>query len=119
MLQGLAHGIEQRAAILHFDELDELHQHLGVCLGVEVHPVLLQSILQYFEILYRAVVHQRQIAILAEMRVCVGVVGLAVSCPAGMRYAQTRIGRFVATETLKRRHFAAGLVNVDFIIGSK
>ena len=119
LLEGLADGVEQRAAVLHLDELDELHEHFGVGLGVEVYAMLLECVLEDLEVLYGAVVDECQVAVLAVVGVGVVVGGFAVGSPASVGDSESGLRVLVAAEVLKRGHLAARLVHIYLVIGSE
>ena len=88
--QAAAHGLQHIAALV-VVELQQLGHHLGVRIGVECDAQLLQVLLQLQIVLDNAVVDQGDLAVLADMGVGVGVVGLAVGGPAGMANAQSAL----------------------------
>ncbi len=92
-LHGLAHGVFQRAAIHIF--LDEVGDDLGVGLGDEFVPFLLEFVLQLDVILDDSVVHDHDLARAIAVRVGVFLGGAAVRGPAGMADAIEAIDRTI------------------------
>ena len=70
--------------------LEQVRGDLGVGLGEQVVAVALELVAQLGEVLDDPVVHHRDAALLAEVRVRVGVVGGAVGGPAGVPDAGRR-----------------------------
>ena len=118
VLQGALHGGEKVAAALLLREFDELHKHLGVGLGAESVTLFLEHCPQGLVVLDDAVVHQREVAALAEVWVGVDGVGLAVGRPAGVGYADGARHIFGGTLVFEGLHFARGLVDVEIALGA-
>ena len=84
LAQGMTHGLLQRALVLLLGILDELHEHLGVRIALEVEPALLQLLTEHDEVLDDAVMHERDVPRLGDVRVRVLHRGLTVRSPTGM-----------------------------------
>ena len=77
-------GIVEVAFVGDHHEFDQLDEHFGVGLAAEGHAVFLQFGAEGFVVLDDAVVYQREVFGLGDMRVSVGGVGFAMSGPAGV-----------------------------------
>ena len=117
VLQGALHGGEEVALLGLLRILDELHQHLGVGVGAEVVALLLQLGAQRLVVLDDAVVHQREILALAQVRVGVHRVGLAVGGPTRMGDTDAAGSVLGGTLLLQRSHLAGSLVHIQVAFG--
>ena len=117
ILQGALHGGEEVALLSLLRVLNKLHQHLGVGVGAEVIALLLQLGAQRLVVLDDAVMHQREIAALREMRVGVDGVGLAVGGPTGVGDTDAAGSVLGGTLLLQRSHLAGGLVHIQIAFG--
>ena len=80
-LDRFADGVQEVAVVV---VGDQVRQHFGVGLAVELHPVGLQLVLQQHVVFDHAVVHHGDGAVAAQVRVGVGVGRPAVGGPAGV-----------------------------------
>ena len=111
LLERRARGFQQpclgvRAAGLVVELADEVGQDLGVGLRAKLMPRLHERRAEHLVVFDDAVVHERQPAGLVEVRVRVGIVGLAVGGPARVGDADLA-GRFVLLQQIRERLDAA------------
>lgn len=78
--------------------------------------MLHKRILKHLVVLYGSVVHKREIAVFAVMRMGVAVGRLPVRGPARMGYSYARLNVLVLAEILKSLHFAERLVYVELAV---
>lgn len=85
-LDAVQHHVQriQNGAGLLIEMVEKLRDDLTVGLGGEMHALFLQILAQLHVVFDDAVVDERDLAVLADMRVRVGVIRLAVGRPAGM-----------------------------------
>ena len=112
VLKGALHGSKKVAFLCLLREFYELHQHLGIGVGTEVIALFLQFGAERLIVLDDTIMHQREVPALAEVRMGVDGVGLAVGGPAGMGYTDAAGGVLGGTLLFQGRHFAGGLIHV-------
>ena len=117
VLQRTLYGGEQAAFAFLLGVFNQLHQHLGVGFAAELVAFLLEHGAQGLVVLDNTIVHQREVAALAQVRVGIDGVGLAVGGPAGVGDADAARGILGGTFLLKSRHFAGGFVDVEVAFG--
>ena len=115
VVQGDADGLEEidMLALLHI--LDEVGEHLRVRGGVEDESALFQLLAETQVVLDDAVVNQRDVARLGEMRVSVGLVRLAVGGPSGVGDADVTAEVMVGCLRFQIGDFALGLVHIQLV----
>ena len=117
VLQSALHGGEKVTISLFLRVLDELHQHFGIGLGAEVVTLLLQHGAEGLVVLNDAVMHQREVPALREVRMGVDRVGLAMGGPAGMGDADSAGDIFAGAFLSQRRHLTSSLIDIQFAFG--
>ena len=115
LVQGQLHGGKQVEVVRHLDILDELYKHLGVGAAFEGISFVLQFLFDGGIVFDDAVVYQSQIARCRVMGVCVDLVGLSVSGPAGMCNAYVPCCVLAFGQMSQVGHFAFGLIDIQFI----
>ena len=101
------HGEGQVAGLLE-DLADHEGRDLGVGLARELGPGIQELLLQLGEVLDDAVVDERELAVVAEVRVRVAVGGAAVGRPAGVADAGVAVGQRLLAEVLRQDAELAG-----------
>lgn len=91
----------------------QLHEHFGVGLRLEGATVLNKRILKHLIVLDSAVVHNRDFAVLAEVRMRVAVGRFAVGSPTGMGDTRTTRDILVAAERLEIVDLADSFVDIE------
>ena len=77
--------------------------------------MLLEGILEHLVIFNSAVVDDGNVAVLAVMRMGIGIGRFAMGGPAGMGYSRSGVIKFlVGAKRLQIAHLAHGLVNIEF-----
>ena len=114
------HGVGEVAGAVELAP-DELCRHLGVGLGVELHPFCEQLALERVEVLDDAVVDQCEAtALAAPVRVRVDVRGTSVGGPAGVADAGARRSEGVRVQRgPKVLQLAGALLGVDAVLGDE
>jgi len=118
LLRGLAHRLgEVAAGAVVLGEL--VGCDLGVGLRLELHAFVLECGLEAREVLDDAVVDERKLPAVGEVRVGVGVGGPAVGGPAGVTDAGHRLGQRVRLELIAQGTELAGLLGArERVVGS-
>ena len=108
------HGFEQREVLLHHDVLHELHQHLCVCVALELHAFRLQLHLDVGVVLDDAIMDDGKVLALGIVRVSVAGRRLAMRRPT--RMGDTHAARHVLVAAIVAQvvNLSFGLVHVEF-----
>ncbi len=101
------HGECQVAGLLE-DVADHEGRHLGIGLARELGPRIQKLLLQLGEVLDDAVVDERELAVVAEVRVRVAIGGAAVRCPASVADAGVAVGERLVAQVLRQDAEFAG-----------
>ena len=113
-LDGLAHGVFQRAAVHVL--LDQVGDDLGVRLGDELVAFLFQFVLQLDVVFDDAVVHDDDLALAVAMRVGVFFGGPAVRGPARVAEAVDAVDGMLADGLLEIGQFARGAAQFQLAV---
>ena len=119
-IQRLTHGVAQIAAVLLLGVFDELHQHFGVGLALEVVALALELLAQCGVVFDDAVVHQRDMSGFRHVGMGVGLRGHAVCGPSRVGDAQRALHRSGRSgfggHVFQVRHLAFGLVHLEALL---
>ena len=107
------HGFEQRDVLPDHDILHELHQHLGVCVALELHAFRLELHLDVGIVLYDAIMDDGKILAPGVMRVSVACRRLAMRRPTRMGNAHAARHVLVAAIVGQVVNLSFGLVHVE------
>ena len=110
------HRRQQVDALVFLDILDELDEHLGVGVALELHAFLLQLLLQVGVVLDDAVVDDGQIARLRIMGVRIAARRLAVGSPAGVGNADGAADVLVGAILAEVVNLALRLIDIQLAL---
>ena len=113
LLERGADGHLQRALLGFLHVFDQIDQHLGVSAAAERETVRAQGVAEHPEVLDDPVVDQGEVPRPGEVRVRIGVVGLAMGGPAGMADADRAGTVFPVQERFQVRYLALAFVDVQ------
>ena len=99
-------------------KLQQLRNHLGVRLRTEMDSLIDKELLDLHIVLDDAVVDDGELTALAQMRMCVDVIGGSVGRPSGVTDTDTALHiRAAVTQAAEHLQASLGLANVNFMAG--